>query len=248
MAKKFQYRASAAEKQKRKQEKQKARQQAFWQQHKNHLIIGAIALAVVIIAACLICNGIYYKGALPVKDGKVTGTEANWLVKNMGTPSKPKYMKLGEADIPEGYKSLGPLVSDKNEQNFLISAEEPAAPINQYTVLVMKNSNAKADAAVNSDNTSYINGAFNVYNRTLGGNDVHMRMGICENHEADSEGNFVNFLGYYRILTAYVNTAENCTIKVTAFTPDYPTLEEMPTDEEMIANLEIVFAGIRTEE
>ena len=248
MAKKHQYRASAAEKKKRAAEAQRRQTKAFFEKYSKHLIIAAIALAVIIAAAVIVSNSLYYKGSLAVKDGKVEGYQENWLVKNMGSLSKPKYFKMGEVDLPQGYKSMGALVSDKTEQNFFFAAEDPAAPISQYTVLVMKNSNAKADAAVNSDNTNYMNGEFNVHNAQIAGHDVHLRMGICENYNADAEGNFVDFLGYYRFFTAYVNTRDNCTIKVPGFTPDYPTLEEMPTDEEMIASLEPVFAAIRTAE
>lgn len=248
MAKKHQYRASAAEKKKRKAEAQRRQTKAFFEKYSRHLIIAAIALVVIIAAAAIVSNSVYYKGSLSVKDGKVEGYQENWLVKNMGSLSKPKYYKMGEVDMPQGYKSLGALVSDKTEQNFFFAAEDPAAPISQYTVLVMKNSNAKADAAVNSDNTSYMNDEFTVHNAQIAGHDVHVRMGVCENYNADSEGNLTDFLGYYRILAAYVNNADNTTIKVTGLTPDYATLEEMPTEEEMIAYLEPVFAAIRTAE
>ncbi len=248
MAKKHQYRASAAEKKKRQEEAQRQKTKAFLEKHKLHLIIAAAALVVVIVAAVLINNSIYYAGSLKVQEDKIVGAQENWLIKNLGPPSKPKYYKMGEVDLPEGYKSLGGLLSDQKEQNFFFATEDETAPISQYTVMVMKNSNAKADAARNSDNTSYINGDFNVYNQSIAGHDVHLRMGVCENQTADADGNFVSFIGYYRILAAYVETADNCTIKVTCFTPDYPTLEDMPTDEEMMAYLEPIFSNIRVEE
>ena len=77
---------------------------------------------------------------------------------------------------------------------------------------------------------------------------VRVSLNRGEWRASSAEGERFTDPGYYRILTAYVNTRDNCTIKVTGFTPDYPTLEEMPTDEDMIASLEPVFAAIRTAE
>lgn len=106
MAKKHQYRASAAEKKKRAAEAQRRQTKAFFDKYTKHLIIAA---------AVIVSNSLYYKGSLAVKDGKVEGYQENWLVKNMGTLSKPKYFKMGEVDLPQGYKSMGALVSDKME-------------------------------------------------------------------------------------------------------------------------------------
>ena len=114
--------SSAAEKKKRAAEAQRRQTKAFFDKYTKHLIIAAIALAVIIAAAVIVSNSLYYKGSLAVKDGKVEGYQENWLVKNMGSLSKPKYFKMGEVDLPQGYKSMGALVSDKTEQNFFFAA------------------------------------------------------------------------------------------------------------------------------
>ena len=93
MAKKHQYRASAAEKKKRQEEAQRQKTKAFLEKHKLHLIIAAAALVVVIVAAVLINNSIYYAGSLKVQEDKIVGAQENWLIKTWAPLPNPSITK-----------------------------------------------------------------------------------------------------------------------------------------------------------
>lgn len=247
MAKKHQYRASAAEKRKRKEALQKQKTQEFFRKNKQFLIITAAVLVVLIVAAVLLSNKLYYTGALQVKDNAIVGMQDNWLVKNMGSMNKPKYVKIAEVDIPENYENKGPLTSDKLENNYLVAALDENALINQYTVLVMKDDDAKTTAASGLLNSAFIREG-EMQEVMLNGRTVYVTTGLCEDQMADAEGNFTDFLGYYKLISASMDTPKGGCVKVTGFTPNYQTLDEMPTDEDVLAALENIFANIRLEE
>lgn len=247
MAKKHQYRASAEEKRKRKEALQKQKTKEFFQQHKLHLIIAAAVLVVLIVVGVLISNSRYYAGSLEVKDNAIVGMEENWLVRNMGDYNRPKYYKLAEVNLPENYESKGALTSDPLENNFFIAALDENAIMNQYTVLAMKDTDAKTTSA-----SALLNGSFiregEMQEMDWNGKTVYVTIGVCENFEYDDEGNPVQSLGYYKLITASVDCSMNSCIKVTSLSPDYATLEEMPSDADVLAALEPILATITLEE
>lgn len=247
MAKKHQYRASAEEKRKRKEALQRQKTKEFFQKYKLHLIIAAVVLVALIAAAVIISNVRYYAGSLQVKNDAIVGIQENWLVRNMGSYDKPKYYKMAEVNIPENYESMGSFASDDLEQNFMIRSTDETAPLSQYTVLVSKDTDAKTTAASALLNASFIQEG-DLQETSLNGQTVYVTTGICEDHEYDDEGNPSNFLGYYKLITATMDASLDSCITLTFITPDYATLEEMPGQDEIIAALEPIVAGITLEE
>lgn len=247
MAKKHQYRASAEEKRKRKEAMQKQKAQDFFRKHTLHLIIAAAVLVAVIVVAVLISNNRYYAGSLEVKDNAIVGMEENWLVRNMGDYNRPKYFKLAEVNLPENYKSNGPLTSDPLENNFFMAALDENALMNQYTVLAMKDTDAKTTSASALLNSTFIREG-EMHEISRNDKPVYVTIGVCENFEYDDQGNPIQSLGYYKLITASMDCAMNSCIKVTALSPDYATLEEMPSDTDVLAALEPILATITLEE
>ncbi|MDR0929710.1 MAG: hypothetical protein LBM74_08405 [Oscillospiraceae bacterium] len=61
----------------------------------------AIVAGVLVLAAVLFFI-FYDDGSLPMKDG-VAQREDHWIIQNLGDTQNPKYYKLGEYTVPEGY-------------------------------------------------------------------------------------------------------------------------------------------------
>ena len=95
MAKKHQYRASAAEKKKRQAEQQKQKSAAFWAKYKTPAIIGAAAVIVVVIAVILIINGTAAAGSIPMKDGELVVLTAGVPLGISGTTNLMKVHVVG---------------------------------------------------------------------------------------------------------------------------------------------------------
>lgn len=243
MAKKYQYRASAQVKKKRKEELQRQKTIAFFKKYKFHLAAAVLLAVCLIVAAVVISNSRYYAGSLKVKNDTLVDAGENWLVVNTGKAGKPRYNKVGEVTIPENYNNLGSLTSYTLDQNFFLVANDENAMLEQVAVMGLYNTTAKAEAEADVNNP-YFAQPGTLHNVTIAGHDVQLAIGHSMEKGMDEKGNYTDEQVYYKLVYANVDTAMNSVIHVNALSASYATMEELPSDEDIIAALEPIFAGI----
>lgn len=260
MPKKHQYRASAQEKKERQEALRKEKNAAFWAKYKMPVIIGAAALVILIVAIVLIINAASAKGSLKVVDGKVEGLQENWLVDNLGTEKRPRYFKIAEVNVPEGYKNLGKVVNDTVEQNFMLAGMDEDTLMEQVLIMNMPGKDAADMAAAMNESTQgmlYVLEAQEPVHTTIAGKDVHYRVLTCADMKYDADGQPVAALGIYQAIGAYTDLKDNNCLMVymttKTFAPKAAEGEEdkvytpedlLPTEEDLMDAMEELFAGI----
>ena len=243
MAKKHQYRASAAEKKKRQAEQQKQKSAEFWAKYKTPAIIGAAALIVVVIAVILIINGTAAAGSIPMKDDQLVGVESNWLVDKLGGEKSKYYFKVAEVDIPDGYKDLGGLKNDPLEQNFFLTPTVEDAMVENVLIMSMPGQKPQELAAAFEGNGDYlwISDPMQV---EIAGKDVHMKLITCAQYEMKADGTTANDSGMYHMLATYTEAMKGGSVMVCLTTKDFPGMDTLPGMEDLMDALEEIYAGI----
>lgn len=243
MAKKHQYRASAAEKKMRQAELQKQKNAEFWAKYKKPLIIGAAALIIIVIAAVLIINGTAAAGSIPMKGGELVGVEANWLVDKLGGEKSRNYFKVAEVNIPDGYKDLGGIKNDPLEQNFFLVPTAEDAMVENVTIMSMPGKTPQDLAAKFEGSGDYllISEPMQV---EIAGKDVHMKLITCAQYELNANGNSENDSGVYHMIATYTKAMKGGSIMVCLTTKDFPGLDTLPAMEDLMDALEEIYAGI----
>ena len=101
------------------------------------IIIG-LAIFVAIIVVVMIGIKVYENiGTLKVKNDVIQNVEDGWIVKNVGTNSKPQVFKMAEVTAPvEGYTLKTPERAIQYTQVDYYSAEDETNPIQDYYVTV----------------------------------------------------------------------------------------------------------------
>lgn len=243
MAKKHQYRASAAEKKKRQAEQQKQKNAAFWAKYKMPVIIGAAALIVIVIAAVLMINGIAAAGSIPMKGGQLEGVQPNWLVDKLGGENSRNYFKVAEVNIPDGYKDLGGLKNDPLEQNFFLVPTAEDAMVENVTIMSMPGKNPQDLANGLGGNLEYLM-MFEPVQMEIAGKNVYMRILVSANYEMNANNAMGRDSGVYYFIGAYTDAMKDGSVMVCMTTKDFPSVEELPAKEDIMDALEEIFAGI----
>lgn len=243
MAKKHQYRASAAEKKKRQAEQQKQKSAAFWAKYKKPLIIGAAALIVIVIAAVLIINGTAAAGSIPMKNGELVGVQPNWLVDKLGSEKSNNYFKVAEVSIPDGYKDLGGLKSDPLTQNFFLEPTMEDAMVEKVTIMSMPGKAPDQLANEFGDYTDYLM-ISEPQKLEISGKEVYMRSLICANYEMNPDNTPGNDKGLYHMIATYTQAMKGGSVMVLLTTKDFPSMEDLPAMEDLMDALEEIYAGI----
>lgn len=243
MAKKHQYRASAAEKKKRQAEQQKQKSAAFWAKYKTPAIIGAAAVIVVVIAVILIINGTAAAGSIPMKGGELVGVESNWLVDKLGGENSKNYFKVAEVNMPDGYKNLGGMTNDPLEQNFFFAPTAEDAMVENVIIMSMPGKKPQDLANGLGENLDYLMVSEPVQ-MEIAGKNVHMRILIGSNYEMNTSSVVSNDSGVYYFIGAYTDAMKGGSVMVCLTTKDFPSIETLPAREDIMDALEEVFAGI----
>ena len=97
--------------------------------------IGILCVLIVIIAVAAILLFSYDDGALKLADGKLTGTEDNWVIVNGANSGGHRYYKLAEAGDMEGYeRTTEPAAGDGNLSLIRYTPNAEDAPIRNITL------------------------------------------------------------------------------------------------------------------
>lgn len=243
MAKKHQYRASAAEKKKRQAELQKQKNAEFWAKYKKPLVIGAAALIIIVIAAVLIINSTAAAGSIPMKGGQLEGVQPNWLVDKLGGENSKHYFKVAEVNVPDGYKNMGGLKNDPLEQNFFLAPTAEDAMVENVLIMSMPGDTPRELAANFEGNGDYllISEPMQV---EIAGKDVHMKLITCATYEMGPDGAPGNDSGVYYMMATYTKAMKDGSLMVCLTTKDFPGMEDLPAMEDLMDALEEIYAGI----
>lgn len=243
MAKKHQYRASAAEKKKRQAEQQKQKSAAFWAKYKMPAIIGTVAVIALVIAVILIINSVAAAGSIPMKGGQLEGVQPNWLVDKLGNEKSKNYFKVAEVNIPDGYKDMGGLKNDPLEQNFFLVPTAEDAMVENVIVMSMPGKKPQDLANNLGENLDYLIASEPVQ-MEIAGKNVYMRILVSANYETNASNAIGKDSGVYYFIGAYTDAMKDGSVMVCMTTKDYPSLETLPAKEDIMDALEEIFAGI----
>ena len=152
----------------------------------------------------------------------------NAIVRNLGNSKSPRYYVFGNMDQPEGYVSNTNYntSSDKKEQNFSFDAEDEAKAIQSVYVTGVKNRTG-ADMAAEVGKSSVYSTMTEVKTTKIAGHTVHYIFG--QGNPKDDDDTL-----FYSALVMYVDTVQDSCILVNCSSA-YTALEEIPTEEEMLA-------------
>lgn len=216
------------------EEKQLAARKAYWEAHKKQILtIAGIALAA-IIALCLLVDYCYVP-SYSVRDfmGNMVGVKENALLRKLGD----RYYEFATVNTPEGYapaeNNLG-ILTDENETFFYFETEDEARAVqNVYTIGVKDRTAA--------DMLELVSGSFNYEVQTenkvatIGGHEVHYYYA----QGLESEENPDVFIA---TMTCYVDSVKDSCVLVSLGSVE-GALEELPTEEAMLAEAEAIFAS-----
>lgn len=218
------------------EEKKLAARKAYWDAHKKQILtIGGIVLAA-IIALCLIIDYCYVP-SYAVRDfmGNLVDANENALIRELDG----RYYELATFDAPEGYapaeSNMGILTDEKETYFYLETEDETKAVQTVYTIGVKDRTAA--------DMLTMVAGSFNYEvqtenkNVTIGGHDVHYfySQGLVSEETPDI---------FTASLTCYVDTIKDSCVLVSLGSKE-AALEELPTEEAMLAEAEAIFAALQ---
>lgn len=220
---------------KKAEEKKLAARKAYWEANKKQILtIGAIAVAVILVLALVI--DYCYVPANTVRSfmGNLIGMKDNTIVREIDG----RYYELGSIETPAGYNPAEygmDMTNDENETYFYYeAAEEGKAVQTVYTIGVKGRSAAEM--------LDMVSGSFNYEVQTenkqaqIGGNDVHYfySQGLASEENPDV---------FIATMTCYIDTIQDSCLLVSLASVE-GALEELPSEEAMLADAEGIFAGI----
>lgn len=202
--------------------------------------VGYIAIAV---AAVMLIHALVYL-LLPVKpllvgfDGKVIGREKNWLILNAADRGDdPRYYHLADFDIPAGFKQDDYGAYDEvGHQDFYCTAEGENDLVQDLYV----------SAAKNMDGATYVERLLSMSTTlnegtpkaaTIAGKDCHYVYLIFD--ESDTAGAGMAFSS----LCVYFDTLQGSAVSAMINSPNRPQ-SEVPTEEQLLAEAEVLLAGL----
>ena len=218
------------------EEKKLAARKAYWEAHKKQILtIAGIAQAAIIALALII--DYCYVPAHSVRDfmGNLIGVKENALIRELDG----RHYEYATVDVPAGYapaeNNLAILNSEKETYFYFEATEEGKAVDSVYTIGVKDR-----DAA---SMIEMVSGSFNYEVQTenkqaqIGGNDVHYfyAQGL------ESEENPDVFIA---TMTCYIDTIQDSCLLVSLASVE-GALEELPSEEAMLADAEAIFASIK---
>jgi len=218
------------------EEKKLAARKAYWEAHKKQILtIAGIVLAAVIALALLI--DYCYVPSHSVRDfmGNLIGVKEDALIRELDG----RYYEFATVSTPEGYAAvegeLG-ILSDENETSFSFEAEDENKAVQTVYTVGVKNRTAE-------EMLNMVSGSFNYEvqtenkTATIGGHEVHYFYGQGLESE-ESPDVFIS------TMTCYVDSVEGSCVLVSLASKE-GALEELPSEEAMLADAEGIFASIK---
>ena len=238
---------------------------------KKMIMIGLGAVVVIVLLIAIF----YDDGSLPIKKGAVvtdgaqqmlsyaydeeTGLVAeepsefeedvlntNWIVTNLGTTKKPKYFKLGEVEVPDGYYRRQETNKRKQESDFMFYEAGENADGKSY-VYVSGMKGAYDDNAKNTlgylpqYNTS--NDVSEIISAKIGGYDANYYYYTATDTDEDDP----DITYYAQSVNCYLNAGRNRTICLMAFVRA-ESEEDYMDENELLAKIEAIAQCIKIEE
>ena len=216
------------------EEKKLAARKAYWEAHKKQILtIAGIVLAAVIALALLI--DYCYVPSHSVRDfmGNLIGVKEDALIRELDG----RYYEFATVSTPEGYAAvegeLG-ILSDENETSFSFEAEDENKAVQTVYTVGVKNRTAE-------EMLNMVSGSFNYEVQTenkqaqIGGHDVH----YFYSQGLESEENPGVYIAN---MTCYVDSVKNSCVLVSLASAE-GALEELPSEEAMLADAEGIFAS-----
>ena len=220
---------------KKAEEKKLAARKAYWEAHKKQIITyAAIALAAIIALALLI--DYCYVPSHSVRDfmGNLIGVKDDALIREVDG----RYYEFGTVSTPAGYAPAdygAAMTTDEKETYFYYTAEEEGKAVNSVYTIGVKNRGA-------AEMLDMVSGSFNYEvqtenkQATIGGHDVHYfyAQGLASEENPDI---------FIATMTCYVDSIkDSCVLVSLAYVEG--ALEELPSEEAMLADTEGIFAAL----
>lgn len=221
---------------KKAEERKLAARKAFWKSNqKQILIIGAIALAVIIVLSLAIDYLYVPSGSVRDFMGNPIGIKENALIREMDG----RYYEYGTMDQPAGFQAADygvSMTSDENETLFYYEAAEEGKAVNSVYVIGVKDRGAQEMLESISATLTYEEQSENKQ-AVIGGHDVHYfyAKGVQSENEADLQA---------ATITAYVDTIKDSCILVSLNSAE-GAKDTLPTEEAMLAEAESIFSALQ---
>lgn len=216
-----------------------AERQAKYQQNKKQIwtAVAAAALALVLI---IIAVDFFYtpNGSMRVFFGQLMGVKDNAIV---GRTQDDLYYTYGYMNTPEGYTPEEFMIysntSNRKDQDFYYVAQDEANPVRSIYVTSVEGRSAEEMLSSLMGYTTY-DTMTEAKTVTLAGHEVHY-MYATDTSEMEETMDQV-----YSLLAMYVDTIQDSCILVNTTTPYYATMEEVPTEETLLAAAEGILANL----
>ena len=240
MAKKYQRRTHVSIRKKQEEQKKLEKRRAFYAKYKKLITYGSIALVSLIVIISVLCH-FFAAPAGSLNRVQLNNVAENAIVRNMGNSSNPRYYVFGSMDQPAGYVSNEDYntSSDKKEQNFSFNAEDETKAIQSVYVTGVKERTG-ADMAAEVGKSSLYSTMTEVKTTEIAGHTVHYIFG--QGNPKDDDDTI-----FYSALVMYVDTVQDSCILVNCASA-YLAQEEIPTEEEMLAETEAIFSCLKVAE
>ena len=220
---------------KKAEEKKLAARKAYWEAHKKQILtIGAIAVAAILVLALAIDFLYVPAGSIRSFMGNLIGAKENAIIRELDG----NYYEFATIDTPAGYAPADygtEMVSDDKETFFYYEAAEEGKAINSIYTIGVKNRKA-------AEMLEMIAGSFEYEAQTenkqvqLGGHDVHYfySKGVQDETNPDI---------FAASMTCYIDSVKDSSVLV-SLTSAQGLVDELPTEEAMLAEAESIFASL----
>ena len=219
---------------KKAEEKKLAARKAYWEANKKQILtIGVIALAAIIVLALII--DFCYVPAHSVRDfmGNLIGVKEDALIREVDG----RYYEFATVEAPAGYAPAEnnlDILTDENENYFYYEATEEGKAVKSVYTIGVKDRDAASMIEM-------VSGSFNYEVQTenkqaqIGGHDVH----YFYSQGLESEENPGVYIAN---MTCYVDSVKDSCVLVSLASAE-GALEELPSEEAMLADAEGIFAS-----
>lgn len=198
----------------------------------------ALSLALMLIIPQALAMELTYDA----QTNTLIGTQAGFLIKNMGTDELPRYTKIAEVTIPAGYKDLGGLKSDQLEQNFFLVPADETSFADTILIMYMPGKKAEDMAAAYGQYQEFLS-MTDAENVAFAGYDVHLRILLHDEYDYDDMGNRTDMLGFYLSCASYTNIGDGA-LMVAVFTKTEAYSAFLPSQDDLYSLLETLYSGI----
>lgn len=193
-------------------------------------------------AVCLFSSAAAAELTLNPSTGTLEGVQPSFLIKNLGSAEQPRYTKIADVMIPEGFRDLGGLKSDHLEQNFFLVPTDESAFADTILILYMPEKRAEDLASVYGQYQDFLS-MTEAENISFAGHDVHLRTLLHEEYDYDDMGNKTDLLGFYLSCATYTNVG-NGALMVAVFTKTEADATALPTPADLLILLETLYGNI----